>query len=132
VARAARGRVLVVEDDASLREVLVEVLGAHGFEAYPTASCEEAARVARMWPPDAVVCDLQGTGHAALLAGWTATLLLCSGSGEPYLAAAARRLGAAAVLKKPCGVADLVAALDTLRPAAFGHTGASIAGRGAA
>jgi CheY-like chemotaxis protein len=131
VQRAARGRVLVVDDDADLREVLVEVLGSHGFEAYPAASYEEAVAVARAWPPDAAVCDLHGTGHPAQLAA-TTPVLLCSASGDDYLAAAARRFGAVGALRKPYSVAELVAALDAMRPTVAAHAGRVRHGRGAA
>ncbi len=49
--------ILVVEDDASYRESLVEMLRHGGFEVKPAESAEEALKLVREWVPDLVITD---------------------------------------------------------------------------
>jgi two-component system response regulator RegA len=109
-------RVLLLEDDPGLRRTLARALGLRGWDVYGAADADEAAWAAAAWRPDAVVADLHGTGDAAALARAAhaagARLVLLSGSGPAYLAAAARRLGAAAALAKPCHTDAVLAALE--------------------
>jgi two-component system OmpR family response regulator len=49
---------LIVEDDASLREVLVRSLRAEGFSVRAVASARELLEKARINPPDALVIDI--------------------------------------------------------------------------
>ncbi|HEX8394775.1 MAG TPA: ATP-binding protein [Longimicrobium sp.] len=59
VARRARPRrVLLVEDDADLARVLVEMFGRHGIEAVHAATGVEAVALSRREPPDMIVLDL--------------------------------------------------------------------------
>lgn len=113
-------RVVLVEDDADLRESVAALLEGRGFEVYPARDCAEAAAAARAWRPKAAVVDLQGTGDPTPLTGLGLALVLSSGSSDEYLAQEARRLGAVAVLRKPYDPAELVAALrsPSARPAA--------------
>ncbi|HKC14300.1 MAG TPA: sigma-54 dependent transcriptional regulator [Vicinamibacteria bacterium] len=57
--RASRGRVLVVEDEAYVRDSLVEILRARGYDVEGTGSVADAlARLARA-PVDVVLTDLR-------------------------------------------------------------------------
>ena len=56
---APRGRVLVVEDEAYVRDSLVAVLRAKGFDAEPAASAAEAVALVAKVPVDLVLSDLR-------------------------------------------------------------------------
>jgi two-component system KDP operon response regulator KdpE len=51
-------RVLVVEDDAAMRDLLRAALAAEGFDVATAVSVSEAAAVVTHAPPDAIVLDL--------------------------------------------------------------------------
>ena len=55
---AFRPRVLVVEDDEAVREGLVELLGARGYEVSSATQGEEALERLREFRPDVVLLDL--------------------------------------------------------------------------
>ena len=63
---APRGRVLVVEDEAYVRDSLVAVLRAKGFEAEPAASAPEAVAIVAKVPVDLVLSDLRMPGADGL------------------------------------------------------------------
>lgn len=54
--------VLVVDDDASLRHTVCEVLGAHGYRAVPCAGGEEALEQLQSAGADLIVTDLRMPG----------------------------------------------------------------------
>jgi two-component system response regulator MtrA len=60
--RSPRGRVLVVDDDASLAEMLTIVLRNEGFEPRACASGDKAMAVFREFRPDIVLLDLMLPG----------------------------------------------------------------------
>ena len=51
-------RVLVVDDDASIRELLTTALGEGGYEVVPATNGEDALAVRERWRPDVIVLDL--------------------------------------------------------------------------
>jgi CheY-like chemotaxis protein len=51
-------RILVVDDDDAVREVLGESLEAAGHEVRTAADGGRAIRIAAEWPPDVVVTDI--------------------------------------------------------------------------
>jgi DNA-binding NtrC family response regulator len=53
----SRPKVLLVDDEPGIRFGLSAYLDAHGIEAVEAETCEEAERLFRGAPPDAVVCD---------------------------------------------------------------------------
>jgi DNA-binding NtrC family response regulator len=59
-------KVLVVEDEARLRELLLRVLPNWGFEAVAARSAEEAMRLAAADPPDILLLDLNLPGEGGL------------------------------------------------------------------
>jgi len=69
------GRVLLVEDDFSLRLGLSTSLRGRGYDVVAVGSAEEAQEAARTAPPDIVVLDwnLPGESGLALLERWRAT-----------------------------------------------------------
>ena len=60
-------RVLVVDDDASIRELLSTVLEDDGYEVVPAANGEDALAVCSRWRPDVIVLDLM----MPVMDGWT-------------------------------------------------------------
>jgi DNA-binding NtrC family response regulator len=63
---ASRGRVLVVEDEAYVRDSLVEILRARRFEVGAAASVAEALAHLGRTPVDAVLSDLRMPGADGL------------------------------------------------------------------
>src|SRR5512135_1916849 len=63
---ASRGRILVVEDEAYVRDSLVEILKARRFEASPAGSVAEALAHLGRAPVDAVLSDLRMPGADGL------------------------------------------------------------------
>ena len=57
--RGSRGRVLVVEDEAYVRDSLVEILKARGFDATAAAAVKDALDLVSRAPVDAVLSDLR-------------------------------------------------------------------------
>ncbi|HEX7243255.1 MAG TPA: sigma-54 dependent transcriptional regulator, partial [Longimicrobiaceae bacterium] len=57
-----RDTVLVVDDDASMRHTVAEVLSAHGYHAVPCGSAEEAIEHLQAEGADVVVTDLRMPG----------------------------------------------------------------------
>ena len=55
-------RVLIVEDEPDMNNLVAEVLRAYGFEPVQAATGEEALRVVAQAPPDAVILDLMLPG----------------------------------------------------------------------
>ena len=56
--RAARGRILVVDDEPQIQRALGTSLRAAGYEVASALTAEEAVRSAAVRPPDAIILDL--------------------------------------------------------------------------
>jgi len=115
-------RVLIVDDDAGLRESLELVLAAEGYEVATAADAEAAVRRAEEAPTDVVLCDLRMPGMDGLellphlarrLPG--ATLILMSAYGSAELAIEAMRRGAYDYLAKPFQPGEALLALRKAR-----------------
>ncbi len=52
-------RILVIEDEAPLREEILEWLGFEGYEALGTGNGQEGIALARQWLPDLILTDLR-------------------------------------------------------------------------
>ena len=114
-------RVLVVEDDESLRGALERLLRLAGFSAAAYASAEAVLAGGLVGGAACVVCDLRlpGMSGLELLAvlraqGWRTPLVLITAFDEPGLAEKAKGLGAAGYLVKPFHGTTL---LDAVRAA---------------
>jgi signal transduction histidine kinase len=117
-------RVLVVEDEAAVRDALVAILAQHGHVALGVADAEAAFATLRREPVDAVVTDLALPGHSGLelaqaakrIQPGTAVILVSARPGrlEPD---ALRQSGVDRVLEKPVGGPQLADALS----AVLGH-----------
>jgi CheY-like chemotaxis protein len=113
-----RAAVLVVDDDASVREILVEILQMSGLEVCCAANGRDALARLRCGQvrPDAIVLDLD----MPVMNGWQfrkEQLLDPKLADIPVLVASGSELGSLRAdghLRKPYGVDDLLGALDAL------------------
>jgi len=118
---SSRRRILVVDDDPSLRLLLRETLAADEFELEEVASAEDANEVARFWRPSVVLLDvtlpgLDGLSFCRQLTsgdtfGTPAVILL---TGTLMAEDEAKKAGARAFLRKPFSPLELIALIDRL------------------
>lgn len=106
-------RILVVDDDADIRDLLVSVLKDDGYEAVAARNGREALDVLERWPADVVVLDLM----MPIMDGWTFAERLREKKVQTpivVISAAtdvrghAQRLGVAEVLAKPFDIDALL------------------------
>ena len=117
----APGRILVVEDDESLREALLEVLGDEGHEVRVAEHGADALETLDGWEPEVLVLDLmmpvmdafecreQQRRRAAALGARVLGL-----SAARDLGGAAERLDADAYLAKPFRLDEMLTTVDRL------------------
>jgi len=117
-------RVLIADDDADVREVLVEVFRDAGFDVLEASNGLEALLYVKRDRPDAVVLDLMmpRLGGVEALKRIHAfnpgiRVLVVTGAIDPELHRQATLAGAAGVFSKPVSSAILVAALSGPAPA---------------
>ncbi len=115
-------RVLIVDDDAPLRESLELVLAAEGYEVSSAPDAESALARIEQIPVDVVLCDLRMPGMDGMellpqlvrrLPG--ATVLLMSAYGTEDLAIEAMQRGAYDYLAKPFQPSEVLLALRKAR-----------------
>jgi CheY-like chemotaxis protein len=135
---AGRPRVLIVEDDLSIRETLVRILGDEGYEVEALADGARALELLRRThesPPDVILLDLMIPGmdgrhfRRALLADpalAAVPVLVLSASG--VRPTEARDLQVAEVLRKPVRLERLLVSLarvlDSIAPGKASGIGA--------
>jgi len=105
-------RILVVDDDATLRETLAEILTEDGFEVRGARDGREALDQLETWPADLVVLDLMmpvmdadAFNAAQQRAGRRTPILIVSAA--PHLSEAADRIGAVGIVSKPFRIHEL-------------------------
>jgi two-component system, NtrC family, response regulator AtoC len=115
-------RVLIVDDDDSLRESLDLVLSAEGYEVLGAGDGNEALEVLREVPVEIVLCDLRMPGIDGLellpevgKRSPDATLILMSAYGTEDLAIEAMRRGAYDYLAKPFQPSEVLLAIRKAR-----------------
>ncbi len=116
-------RVLIVEDEVNLRELLLDVVPDMGFPASAVRSAEEALRSMQQDRPDILILDLQlpGMGGMDLFErirrDWPEVqVIVLTGFGA--ILATARcliHLDVVEFLSKPCHLYNVVVALDRAR-----------------
>jgi FixJ family two-component response regulator len=111
-------KVLVIDDDESMREAIERLLGAAGFEPVAYASAEAVLASGAGSEAVCVICDLKlpAMSGLELLAelrarGQRQPLILITAYDEPGLGEDAIRRGAAAYLVKPFRGTALLAAV---------------------
>lgn len=107
-------RILVVDDDPGIREVLTDYLAQHGYETEGAASAAEMDRALAARPPDLIVLDLMMPGEDGLsvcrrLAGKGPPIVMLSAMGEDTDRIIGLELGADDYLPKPCNPRELLA-----------------------
>jgi len=120
--------VLIVEDEARLRELLARAIPGMGFTAHAVRSAEEALKhvEAAGDAPDIVVLDLNlpGMGGMELFKALRAShpdvqVIILTGFGDLEAAKEAIRLEVADFLTKPCHLGELEQALARAHKRAF-------------
>ena len=116
----SNGRVLVVDDEQSIRRAVGRALVARGYKVQLATDGEEALAVAATFQPDLVVLDLNlpaldGLEVCRQLRGWSSVpiLVLSVREDEPDKVAALD-LGADDYLTKPFGIDELMARVRAL------------------
>jgi DNA-binding NtrC family response regulator len=116
---APRGRVLVVEDEAYVRDSLVEILRSRGFQVAPAASVTEAMTALARSPVDVVLSDLKMPGADGLelvkrmQSSWPEVpVVLLTAHGTVASAVECLKAGASDYILKPADPEALEVALD--------------------
>lgn len=129
------GRVLVVEDDQDMRNLIRDVLAAEGCDARTAENGEVALVMLSDWSPDVILLDLRMPvmGGAAFASAYHqrpgphAPIVVLSGSelAEEDVV----RIGARAFLREPFGIEELLSVVsrftdcvDESEPTAEGHS----------
>ncbi len=106
---ASGRRVLLVEDESRLREMLLRAIGEMGFEPVGAGSAEQAQRTMEHRPAPVVIVDLNLPGASGLdllrtvRSRWPATqAIVLTGFGDLDAARQAIRLDVVDFLTKPC------------------------------
>jgi two-component system phosphate regulon response regulator OmpR len=114
-------RVLVVDDDPALRELLIDYLGASGLQVDAAADGPAMWRCFAAAPPDALVLDLMLPGEDGLALarelrrqGNPVPILMLSARGEEIDRVVGLEMGADDYLAKPFGPRELLARLRAL------------------
>jgi two-component system nitrogen regulation response regulator NtrX len=101
-------RILVVDDEANIRESLSDILSDEGYEVETAESAEKALDIVRKTPPDLVIMDvwLPGMDGAAALkeiksSNGDLPVVMITGHGSIELAVKTTRMGAYDFLEKP-------------------------------
>lgn len=113
-------RVLIIDDDPGMTELLTLLLDTHGFEATTANSGEEGVKLVRSTFPDVVILDLMMPGAD----GWqvctqvrafsNVPILIFSALDSPGMVASALDAGADDYLSKPVPSGVLIAHLNKL------------------
>ena len=118
------GDVLVIDDDAILRDLVADWLEAAGYKVRKAADCDAACKALKQAPPALIISDMYMPGQcgaaaiAALKRGAPGVALIAvSGyfkSGEKVTMDEAIAAGAARALPKPVRRAQLLVAVSEL------------------
>lgn len=119
---ASRGRVLIVDDDADVREVLSLVLSMEGFDVRHAQNGDEALRLLRAWRANLIILDLMmpvmdgptfRAEQKATAALADIPVLVLSASRQPW-GPETKALDAAAMLSKPFELDVLISSVCRL------------------
>jgi two-component system, chemotaxis family, chemotaxis protein CheY len=118
--------ILVVDDDASIRRMLVRILAGAGHEVTEAKGGREALRLFRAHHPAIIITDIlmpEGEGIETIAtlrreAASVAIIAMSGGDAAGYMGYLdfASKLGADATLAKPFRPTELIAALDKVMP----------------
>lgn len=107
-------RILVVDDDPGIREVLCDYLNQHGYETSGAGSASEMDRALETSSVDLIVLDLMMPGEDGLsvvrrLSRNGPPIVMLSAMGEETDRIVGLELGASDYLSKPCNPRELLA-----------------------
>jgi len=112
----AGARILMVDDDPGIRDVVSDFLGRHGYKVETAADAPEMERVLERGPVDLIVLDvmLPGEDGLAICRRLTAQengppIIMLSAMGEDTDRIVGLELGADDYLAKPCNPRELLA-----------------------
>lgn len=113
-------RVLVVDDEADIRNLVQDILVDEGYEVAVAANAAQARRERQQRKPDLVLLDIwmPDTDGITLLQEWTREgplehpVVMMSGHGTVDTAVEATRLGASAFVEKPLSLAKLLKTVE--------------------
>jgi DNA-binding NtrC family response regulator len=113
-------RILVVDDEADIRELLQEILSEEGYEVEVAADAAEARAARAVNSPDLVFLDIwmPDTDGITLLREWSNTegydcpVVMMSGHGTVETAVEATRLGAFDYVEKPLSLTKLLKTVE--------------------
>lgn len=121
-------RVLIVDDDASTRLGLSELLRTEGYKTYDACSFQEGLQALRAYAPDLLITDIRLGSfnglHLLIRAPNHVQVIIMTGFDDPILEREARKYGAEYVLKPvfPPAFLQLVRrCMDPSRPTRGGH-----------
>lgn len=137
IAEPQPSKILVVDDDAGVREVLSEFLGRHGFDVLEAGDAREMDLALEANRPDLVVLDLMMPGEDGLsvcrrlAASAGPPVIMLSAMGEETDRIVGLELGADDYLPKPCNPRELLARVRAVlrrrrEPSAFEGPGALV------
>jgi putative two-component system response regulator len=132
-----RGRVLVVDDDAGVRELLVRLLGVTGHAVETAQTAEEGLEKVRANPPDLILLDMQlpdrsgfdvlgevrAEAHTRLI-----PVVMMTGAGTPKRKLKAIEAGATDFLSKPFSMVEMSARVRALLELKFATDALEAAG----
>jgi DNA-binding NtrC family response regulator len=112
--------ILVVDDEADIRDTLREILGEEGYEVDVAANAAEARQARARRDPDLVLLDIwmPDTDGITLLREWSENrqlsfpVVMLSGHGTVETAVEATRLGAVDFVEKPLSLAKLLRTVE--------------------
>ena len=116
-------KVLVIDDDPTIRLMLVSIMEKAGFSVRSSYGVAEALKLVQEDLPDLICCDLMmpdinGLDFLALRQNnpvlSAIPVITISGAGEEKLWAEAKSLGANASLSKPFGRVKLLELIETV------------------
>ncbi len=109
------GRVLVVDDEESIRNILQRILKEAGYDAVTAANGQEALDKVSQLTPEVVVLDIKMPGMSGMevlqriAANWPdVCVVMASALGDAQIAVEAMKLGAYDYITKPFSRADLL------------------------
>jgi DNA-binding response OmpR family regulator len=116
-------RILVVDDDPDIRELLFTALEDEGYEVVPAGNGQEALAVVRTFRPDVIVLDLMmpvmdGWQFANELRAMDEDIPLVLLSAARDLRTHAKNLDAADIIEKPFDLSELLPKIARVASAA--------------
>ena len=111
---AATARILMVDDDRGILDVVSEFLGRHGYQVETATDGREMALALERGPVDLIVLDVMLPGEDGLsiarrLSGKGPPIIMLSAMGEDTDRIVGLELGADDYLAKPCNPRELLA-----------------------